>query len=261
MLNNEIMSIFRKWYAEIYEINETGTEDINLLITLLENQPKKVLEVACGGGRILIPIARAGHEVKGFDMDEGRLSYIPMKAKELENLKYCSMDAINGDWGNGYDVVILAGNLLQNIVADMPYDVAQQLFIQKAAYSLKVGGYIFLDFSLFSRPEKIYSKSNERIIFEGTDSSGIYGKHVIIGDGYNSKTHMAYGKRYTELTLCDSQQETIREKWEKHIPTLEQVRKWLTDYGFVIDKEFGDYSGSPISEKTCKAIIWAKKIN
>lgn len=194
-------------------------------------------------------------------MDEERLAYIQRKAKGLENLQYYSMDAINGDWGKGYDVVILAGNLLQNIVADMPYADAQKSFIQKAAISLKIGGYIFLDFCMFEHPEKILSKSNERVIFEGIDSSGVYGKHVLIGDGYNVKTQMAYGRRYTEITTSDGQQETIHEEWKKHIPTLEQVHKWPADSGFVIDKELGDYNGNPISEKTYRAIIWAKKLD
>lgn len=91
--------------------------------------------------------------------------------------------------------------------------------------------------------------------------NNVYGKHVLIGDGYNVKTQIAYGRRYTELTTPDGQQETIHEEWEKHIPTLEQVHKWLADSGFIIDKEFGDYNGNPISKKTYKAIIWARKLN
>lgn len=258
---SEIMKICRRWYAEIYEINETGTKDVNLLLELIGSQPKKVLEVACGGGRILVPIAHAGHEAKGFDMDEEMLSRISEKAEGLKNLQYCYMDAVNSDWGSGYDVVVLAGNLLHNIVADMPYPDAQLLFIQKAASSLKIGGYIFLDFGLFAHPEKIFGKSDERVIFKGTDSSGVYGKYVIIGDGYDVKTQMAYGRAYTELTMPDGKQETIYKAWKKHIPTLDQVLEWLTESGFVIEKEYGNYNGDHISEITNKAIIWAKRIN
>ena len=74
MLNNEAMNTYKRWYAEMYEINENCTEDVNLLIELLGNQPKKILEIAYGGGRILIPIAQAEHKVKGFDIDEERLT-------------------------------------------------------------------------------------------------------------------------------------------------------------------------------------------
>lgn len=257
--DNKIINIYRKWYAEIYEINETGTEDISLLLSLIDGKTKKVLEIACGGGRILVPLALAGHDAKGFDMDEERLGYIKEKAKGLKNIQYCCMDAVSGEWESGYDVVVLAGNLLHNIEANMPYDKAQQFFIQKAASSLKVGGYIFLDFGMFAYPEKIFSKDNGRVIFEGTDSSGVYGKHMVIGDGYDVSTQMAYGRRLTELDMPNGQHEIIHETWEKHIPTLEQVHKWLTESGFKVVNEFGDYNRNPINENTYRAIIWAEK--
>lgn len=255
----EAMKLYRSWYAEIYEKDENQTDDVNLLLALLGNQPKKVLEIACGGGRILVPIAGAGHEAMGFDMDEDRLAFIPSKAKGLSNLQFSRMDAIHEAWGSEYDVVVLGGNLLLNILADMPYAHAQQLFIQKAAASLKLGGTLFLDFGLFANPEEIFSKHNGRVIFEGTGSSGTYGKHVLIGDGYDKETQMAYGRRCTELTMPDGQQHTIHEKWEKHIPTLEQVHKWLRESGFSVLSEYGDYGKNPINERTTRAIIWAEK--
>ena len=46
----------------------------------------------------------------------------------------------------------------------------------------------------------------------------------------------------------------------KHFAALEQVREWLTHAGFVIENEWGDYHGNPISESTNRAIIWAKKL-
>jgi SAM-dependent methyltransferase len=259
--DNEIINIYRRWYAEIYEINETGTEDVKLLLELLGSKPQKVLEIACGGGRVLVPIARAGHEATGFDMDEYRLKYIQEKAKGTENLQYCYKDAMNSEWGSGYDVIVLAGNLLLNIVADIPYINAQEFFIQKAASSLEIGGYIFLDFGMFAHPEKIFSKDSGRTIFEGTDSSGVYGKQVVIGEGYDEKVQMAYGRRCTDLTLPDGQYETIHEKWEKHIPTLDQVHIWLNKSGFIVLSEFGDYNRKPINDNTRRAIIWAKKFN
>ncbi len=42
---------------------------------------------------------------------------------------------------------------------------------------------------------------------------------------------------------------------EKHFATLEQIHKWLAESGFVIEQEFGDYQGNPISETTHRAII------
>lgn len=61
--------------------------------------------------------------------------------------------------------------------------------------------------------------------------------------------------------MPDGRHETIHETWEKHIPTLEQVHKWLTESGFKVVNEFGDYNRKPINENTYRAIIWSEKTN
>jgi len=134
------------------------------------------------------------------------------------------------------------------------------LFIQKAASSLKVGRHVFLDVGMFSQPEVIFSKAEGRVIFEGTDSNGVYGKHTLIGDGYDIASQVAFGRRVTELIMPDGNKEIIKEDFAKYIPTLDQVHGWLEDSGFKIIYEYGDYTRNPISDKTYKAIIWAERI-
>ena len=63
-------TIARHWYAHWYEHNETQTHDVQFLLDVLREQGVKaqsrILEIACGGGRIAIPLARAGFDVTGF---------------------------------------------------------------------------------------------------------------------------------------------------------------------------------------------------
>lgn len=63
------------------------------------------------------------------------------------------------------------------------------------------------------------------------------------------------------MTLADGSNLIQEIPTEKHFATIEQVREWLKRAGFVIENEWGDYSGNPISEKTNRAIIWARKGN
>lgn len=254
-----INDIFNKWFRDLYDLEEDGTEDIELILSLLGKQPKKVLEIACGSGRILVPIAKAGHEVFGFDIDDYMMSQIPDKVKGLNNLQFKNMDAIAGDWGNDFDTVIMAGNLLHNIESDLPYQEAQQLFIKKASACLHKDGHLFLDFGMFAKPEEIFAKDDGRIIFQGTDQSGVSGQYICINDFYDLHTHIATGRRHIELTMPDGHQVVINQNWKKHIPTLEQIHVWLHDAGFVIENEYGTYDGQPISEATYRAVIYARK--
>lgn len=47
------------------------------------------------------------------------------RMKDLDNIRCFSADATTVDWGTGYDVIVLAGNVLINIEFDMDYKQAQ----------------------------------------------------------------------------------------------------------------------------------------
>lgn len=253
------IDIINRWYADIYDQEETQSDDIDFMFSVIGRDLNNILEVCCGSGRILVPLAKAGHTVTGFDVDEYMLERISAKTKGLANINYSKADAINDDWGNNFDIVILAGNILINIESDMNYKEAQKLFISKAYNSLKLNGHIYLDFDCHLHPENIFQNPDERIIFEGIDSSGNYGKYSISNGKYDKQTQITTFKRKTELITKNGDKIVRESEGIKHIPTLLQVHEWLDKVGFKITKEYGDYNGNPISETTHKAIIWAKK--
>lgn len=121
------------WYAYIYEQQVIQSNEVDFILETLGQEPKKVLEVACGGGRILAPIAKAGHAATGFDIDKYMLERCKTKIRGIENAGCYLADALRDDWDQDYDVVVLAGNILINIITDGNYAEAQKLFIQKAA--------------------------------------------------------------------------------------------------------------------------------
>jgi SAM-dependent methyltransferase len=252
--------LIKKWSADLYDQYETQINDIDFMLSVIGNSPQNILEVCCGSGRILVPLAKASHNVTGFDMDLAMMSKIADKAKDLDNIHWYSANAVTDDWGTNYDVVVLAGNILINIVSTMAYQDAQKLFIQKAYNSLKIGGHIYLDFNLFLHPEKIFGTSKERIIFDGTDHDGNYGTMRLLNETYCSSTQILTATRLTQVHTQDGENIIQQENVIKYIPNLDQVIAWLKDCGFAIKQVYGDYSGHPISEKTSKAIIWAQKM-
>ena len=98
--------IIAQWNADMYDLNETCIDDVEFALMLMGTTPKKVLEIACGSGRFLLPVANAGHDVTGLDFDEYMLERLAHKITN-ENIKWHKVDVIYDDWGSGYDVVIL----------------------------------------------------------------------------------------------------------------------------------------------------------
>ena len=65
-----VYDVIDKYIAEIYDQQETQCDDVNLLLSLIGNRPCKILEPFCGHGRILLPLAQAGHEIVGLDLSD-----------------------------------------------------------------------------------------------------------------------------------------------------------------------------------------------
>ena len=152
----DINAICRRWWGCIYDKYENGTDDVALLLDLIGPPPRNVFEVCCGTGRVLVPLAKAGHNVTGMDADEGMLARIPAKSEGLANLRYSQANALTADWGGGYDVVVLGDNTLMNLEHRDDDRAAQRLFIKKAADALKPGGHFFLAYDHYPEPEKIF---------------------------------------------------------------------------------------------------------
>ncbi|MCL2286114.1 MAG: class I SAM-dependent methyltransferase [Firmicutes bacterium] len=253
-----------KWYADMYDQNETYTDDVEFILSVIGPQPKKILEVCCGSGRILVPLAKAGYTVTGFDADEFMLSKISAKANGLENIKWHKADATNSDWGNGYDVVVLAGNILFNIVSDMDYDKAQELFIQKAADALVPGGYVYIAYNpgghkLTQPGQSVDYDGTIAWSWEGTDSSGNTGKAAIRSGSYDADTGIDKFTRIFELTLATGEKIQQEVACQKHFATLGQIHEWLASAGFVIELECENFDKKSIDDDSCSLIIYARK--
>ena len=261
--------IAKYWYADSYEQFETYTKDIDFFLKILREQtdaePQKILEAACGGGRISIPLAQAGYNITGFDMDEFRLLHFYRKSKNIPNITCYQADALNSSWGNDFDVVIMEGNLLINIETEINYAEAQQIFINKAASALRPGGHLLLDYDQHTENSavKFFNGLGESCSFSGTDDLGTFGRLISWGGAYDPVTQIWAGVGHWELTANNGQKFIYAEKpRHKHIPMLSQVYKWLSDAGLAIEKTYRNYTDEPVSENEAdhvKATIWARK--
>lgn len=252
--------IIAQWNADMYDLNETYTDDVEFALTLMGASPKKILEIACGSGRLLVPVAKAGHDVTGLDFDEYMLGKIADKVTN-EKITWNKADVICDDWGTGFDIVFLGANFLYNIVSDMNYEQAQELMIRKSSNALAIGGHVFIDCGYTKYPEKWFNNPNANVIWEGEDSHGNYGKMVLLDSTYDAESRINTFIRRFEMVLADGSTLVQEIPSEKHFATLEQIHKWLAELGFVIEQECGDYKGNPISETTHRAIIWARKVS
>jgi SAM-dependent methyltransferase len=107
--------------------------------------PTRVLDAGCGTGRVAIELARNGIEVVGIDVDPSMLETARIRAPELD---WRLGDLAVAELGNGYDLAVLAGNVLlftpPGTEAAVLANVAEAVRpggIVIAGFSLQPGGY------------------------------------------------------------------------------------------------------------------------
>lgn len=70
-------------YAEYYDFGHDITIDIEFYIGYARQCGSPILELACGTGRVLIPLAEAGFHVHGLDLSNNMLSLCQQKVSNL----------------------------------------------------------------------------------------------------------------------------------------------------------------------------------
>lgn len=253
--------IYGRWYAEYYDTMEFQENDVELMKELLSyKQNQKVLEVCCGTGRILLPLARDGHGMHGIDFGGYMLARLMQKSEGIGNIHIHKADILNSDWGTGYDTVLLAGNIIINIEGYSDYKADQQLIISKAYAALNPGGYLLLDGDGRYHPEEVFKNSDVATTHEiPEDSQGVKGKITYLWSRYNSDAQIWRGKNRVELATPDGKVYSKETERLKHIPRIDQMRAWVEQAGFEIEQMWGDHDKNLITDKTSRVVIWARK--
>jgi len=103
---------------------------------------KKIVDLACGGGRVAIPLAKKGAKVTGVDIAKNMLKFAEKNAKKnscLSNLKFMNASVWDTKLpSNHFDKVLLLG-----ILEHLPDNLKKQT-IKEAHRIVKKNGKIFI---------------------------------------------------------------------------------------------------------------------
>jgi len=95
-----------------YDIEDNSDTGIAFYSTLAQETGGPILEVACGTGRVSIPIARLGFAVTGLDIVPGMLEQARRKSAGLPT-HWVEGDGRNFDLGEQFKLIFLTGNAFQ----------------------------------------------------------------------------------------------------------------------------------------------------
>jgi SAM-dependent methyltransferase len=250
--------------AEIYDQSENYTDDVELIRKLIgEGKQWYILEPFCGTGRILIPLASAGHIIVGLDQARGMLDYGHKKINQLSQIvqariTLAEVDVITGNWPQGFDLVILGGNCFYELAT--PDE--QEKCIRSAATALKSGGYVYVDNDHMegNLAESWQCLGRVRQALTGRCQDGTQIENLMETIWYDVHRRLVRFRRSTKVTIPDGQIVEKEYIQQKHPVSAVEIQMWLAQYGFVVERLLGDRRGNPYTVASERAIFWARKL-
>jgi SAM-dependent methyltransferase len=92
------MSDYEQAYAALYEYRATGLDgDVQFYVEEAQRAGSPVLELGCGTGRILIPVAQAGVAITGLDLSVPMLDIARRKVAALDADTQDRIELVEGD--------------------------------------------------------------------------------------------------------------------------------------------------------------------
>ncbi len=248
-------------FVDFYDIWERDfLQDIDLWLEYAKKSGSPVLELACGTGRVLIPLARAGISVRGLDSSKKMLKKarenIAKESKEVQDrIELINKDMRDFQLDEKFNLVLIAFNSFQHLLTMQDQDRCL-----RAIYShLKDKGRLLISvfYPDLTRPEGVIRREGDKPIKDYPEK----------GDKMDILYYQFFdhGRQMSNVHyLLDVQKPDGRLLRKRTTLTFRylfplEFERMLISNGFVAEELFGDYDKSEFTGKSPFMIFVAKK--
>jgi len=262
------MDVYRAYdsalLAELYDAVYADREDLGFWQALAAGAGEgQLLELACGTGRILVPLARAGHEITGLDLSSDMLDRCRARlvGEVRGRVRLVQADMTSFDLGRRFALITSPFRGFQHLRT-----VEQQLACLGRCHAhLAPGGKLVLD--LFNPDPALMYPHDDAEPSDGEDSAEV----VEWTDGRSIRwwgTVLAY-RRSLQTNECemtyeisgpDGSQERVTEQFPMRYLFRYELEHLLSRAGFRIVALYGDYDRSSFADDSPELIAVAEPI-
>lgn len=255
--------------ADNYDIEDSSDTGVAFYSALAQETGGPVLEIACGTGRVSIPIARLGLAVTGLDIVPGMLERARRKSAGLPT-RWVEGDARTFDLGEQFRLIYLTGNAFQ---AFLTYS-DQGALLQRARAHLHDEGL----FAFETRNPRWSTRANPG---EGgrPQGEGLFAFLETLpeeeaGQGYIDKNgrevQVSRAQRYDHVAQIlhwttykrwreGDQEQTRRTRIAVRFTFPQELAALLHYNGFTILRQYGDWNLEPLSPTSPSIIVVCRK--
>jgi SAM-dependent methyltransferase len=234
--------------------NAWFVEDIPFFLSMVQRYGQPVLELACGTGRITLPIAEAGYRVTGLDLSAGMLATARAKAAGRGlDVEWVQADCRTFDLGRQFALVLFPFNSIAHL---HDLESIEACFARVRAHLAPHGRFVIDMFN--PRLEYLTRQPGvaRRPVAEYDDPDG--GGPVIITEDnvYDRANQVNYIKWYFSI---GGQEEVMVQDLNMRMFFPQELDALLKYNGLPVDAKYGDYDGSPFLSDSPKQLVVCRR--
>jgi cyclopropane fatty-acyl-phospholipid synthase-like methyltransferase len=243
--------------APFYDIEHAHfDEDLNLYMNFAELCGSPLLELACGSGRLLVPLAREGYELTGVDSSASMLNLARHALEHAGVAEQCTLVQENMytlHLGQKFRLAFIALGSFGHVC--MRKEHRQTLAV--VHNHLTIGGRFVLDIS--NADARYMEQLSGQVLHQGTwkRDDGALLSHFVSPASSQTKHMLELTHFYEEHRQGEAVRRTVT---TTHLYLFErnEVELLLEEAGFVITDVYGDYELSPFEHDSPRMIFIAQ---
>jgi len=218
-----------------------------------EQMGHPVLELACGTGRLTIPIAQAGVEIVGLDLSPSMLAQARTKAKAAKvEIEFVEGDCRSFELGRKFALIFMAFNSMQHL-----YDYASlaALFANVRKHLAEGGRFIF---DVFNPKIEILARAagERRLEREYQDPDGKGKMAFEYSSIYDDAAQVSHIQCYFLRRGPNGEELDVREE-QLHLRSFfpQELDLLVRSQGFEIVEKFGNFEREPFARGHPKQVV------
>lgn len=235
--------------ARFYDaIHAELEDDIPFVLDLAQKCAGRVLELGCGTGRLLLPLAEAGFAVTGIDNSAEMLSLARTKIKPHHSIELVTANMTDFDLPErDYGLAVIGYNTFLHVS-----EVNIRPMLHTIHRHLRPTGRLLIDCTnpfLLGELEDQPTFAEERTL--------TINHQKIIQAGRYTADSTRQQVRLTWRFTSDTNTQSVEMVYHYHYPHL--IHLLLNDCGFLVEAQYGDYDKSPFSMESERFLLIAQK--
>jgi len=231
-------------------------DDLPFWLQVAGRQPGPILELGCGTGRVLIPLAQAGHTVWGIDRDAGMLAVLRQRWFQQGAALPCP-PVLQADFTRFHLAVWLGLVLLPcNTYTTLEAGARRALLERVAVHLLPHGQFVM------SLPNvRVLSRLRPRapVAVDEVFSHPLDGQPVQVSSSWRRAHRLFNLTWYYDHHLLDGAVQRTRVDVQHHLEPVEVYLNEMQAAGFQLVAMYGDYDQSPFDEESPYLILILEK--